>query len=120
MISRQEIIENLKQSLGQDAVILSGWVKGIKDFTLPVVSVTTYENIPNSAVLNIWTCTINDRDKITERVVKEIESLKNSGVRIERIQVIGFEEKGILQPGTWKVIKNSKPIFRKEIWIRLC
>ncbi len=53
MISHQEIIENLKQSLGQDAVIVSGWVKGMKDFTLPVVSVTTYENIPNSAVLNI-------------------------------------------------------------------
>jgi hypothetical protein len=119
MITQQDIVEHLKQSIGHESIIMSGWVKGKEDFTLPVVSVTINEHLPNFGVLNVWAHTIEDRDKTTERIVNAIEALGNEGVHLERIQVITFEEKGVLQPGSWKIMKQSKPIFRNAISIKL-
>ena len=114
-----KLVEYLEQSIGQEALVVFGWVKGIKDFVKPVVSITTYNYWPNHANLNVWANTIESRDKITQLLVDALEEVKELGVSIESIQTIDFEERGVLQPGSWKVIKNSKPIFRKNVEVKL-
>jgi hypothetical protein len=69
--------------------------------------------------INVWAYTIEGRDKITEIAVKTLERFRDNGVYIENTSLISFEEKGVLQPGTWKVLKNSKSIFRKLVRVKL-
>jgi hypothetical protein len=71
------------------------------------------------AILNVWANTIENRDKTAQLVIDALERLKESSVSIVRVQIIDFEEKGALQPRSRKVIKNSNPIFRKELEVKL-
>jgi hypothetical protein len=115
----KEMMNNISRSLGNQAVVKSGWVSKVKDFETPVVSITTYAHWPNHADVNIWTHSDEKRDKITDIVADSLAHMDKQGVHIDNILRIQFEEEGILQPRKWNVTKNSKPIFRKLIRISL-
>lgn len=108
----EEISSNLNSSLGNQVIVKIGWVDKIKDFETPVVSITTYAHWQNHVDVNIWAYTDEERDKITEVVLTSLQQMEKQGVSIYEIMTIPFEEKGVLRPGKWNVIKNSKPIFR--------
>ena len=111
----EKIVELLNKSLGNKAMVVVGWTQGIKDFTIPVVTATSWDYWLNHLEIDIWAYTIKDRDQTAEMVVKALKDMKNLGVIVYNVVPIRSEEEGQIQLGTWKPIKRSKPIFRTLI-----
>jgi hypothetical protein len=115
----EKVIERLTISLGNNARVVSGWVNEIKDFTIPAISVTTHSHWRGHADINIWSHTEEETVVIAQKVITVLNTLKASGlgIAVYSAMPIRFEEKGVLQPGSWKQDKKSKPIFRMLVEI---
>lgn len=112
----EKVAENLENSIGNSGKVIKGWVTKIKDFSQPIISLTTYDNWPNHADINIWLESKSIRDEITETVLQTLNRMSEL-VSIKNVMPISFEEEGVLQPGSWNIIENSKPLFRQLIQI---
>ncbi len=108
----EKVVEELSKSLEGKAKVVSDWIKGIKDFKIPTVSVSTFKNWPNHIEINVWANTPEDRDKVAKSVVKALAKMRRYGISVYNVMPIKFEEEGILQPGSWKKIEGSEQIFR--------
>lgn len=112
----QQVFENLLLSIGDAAKVIRGWVPRDTDLSRPMITITAYDTLPNYAYINIWSNSVSLRDKISEQVLNILNS-QIKQVSVKDVMTISFEEEGILQPGSWKSIKGTKPVFRKRILI---
>lgn len=112
----QLVFENLLLSIGDVAKVIRGWVPRGTDLSRPMITITGYDTLPNYADINIWSNSVSLRDRITDQVLNTLNS-QTKQVSVRDVMTISFEEEGILQPGSWRTIKGSKPIFRKRILI---
>ncbi len=109
---KEKVIEELSKSLGGKVKVVSDWIKEIKDFKTPAVSISTFKTWPNHIEINVWANTPEDRDKVAKSVVKALAKMRSYGITVYNVMPIKFEEEGILQPGSWKKIEGSEQIFR--------
>lgn len=113
----EQMIIHLNRSFANDTRVVKGWVNKINNFTIPVVSVSTWDYFPNHANINIWAYSKKDRDRVTKMTVEALKKMKINNMIISRPTRIEFEEKGQLNPRNWEVVKKSKNIFRDMIMI---
>jgi hypothetical protein len=129
-----EIVEILANRLGKLAFVYEGWpnrkhVKDLRrtrglsdDLALPEVSITRFVHWPNHLEVNVWTQSSHERDEVSHMVVDVLTQIRREhkiGIGEISAHDITFEEKGVINPGEWDVIKESKPVFRELIQVSL-
>jgi hypothetical protein len=128
------ITKILANSIGKLAFVYEGWpnAKHVNDLRrtrkisedrdIPEVSITEFDNWPDHLDINVWAQSRRQRDEVSNMVIDILNQIKKEekiAIREIGSHDIIFEEKGIIRPGKWDIIKESKPIFRKSIQVSL-
>jgi len=132
--SADVIIRILTNGIGKLALVYEGWpndkhVNDLRktcglseDLDVPEVSITEFEHWPDHLDIDVWGQSPRERDEVSHMVIDilgQLEKEHRMGIKEISAHDITFEEKGILRPGKWDIIRGSKPIFRKLIQVSL-